>query len=122
MNVSSAGEAGEAGVWLDSKLTICTHINKTCGAAFLDLYNICHIRKFLAKESTETLIHGFITSRLDYCNSLLYGLPNSLILKLPQIHINTCARLVYSVPKFCHSLSRYPNITGFALDTCEAMH
>ena len=55
MNVSSAGEAGEAGVWLDSKLTIRTHINKTCGAAFLYLYNICHTRKFLAKESTETL-------------------------------------------------------------------
>ena len=99
MNVSSAGEAG---VWLDSKLTIRTHINKTCGAAFLYLYNICHMRKFLAKESTETLnIHAFITSRLDYCNSLFYSLCNSLILKLHRIQ-KACAHLVYSVPKFCH--------------------
>ena len=104
MNVSSAGEAGEAGVWLDSKLTICTHINKTCGAAFLYLYNICHMRKFLAKESTEILIHAFITSRFDYCNSLFYGLCNSLILKLLRIQ-KACAHLVYSVPKFCHIVS-----------------
>ena len=101
MNVSSAGEAGEAGVWLDSKLTIRIHINKTCGAAFLYLYNICHMRKFLAKESTETLIHAFITSRFDYCNRLFYGLCNSLILKLLRIQ-KACAHLVYSVPKFCH--------------------
>ena len=78
-----------------------THINKTRGAAFFYLYNIRHIRKFLSKESTETLIHAFITSRLNYCNSLFYGLPNSLILKLQRIQ-NACARLVYSVPKFCH--------------------
>ena len=63
MNVSSAGEARDLGVWLDSKLTICTHINKMCGAAFLYLYNICHVRKFLSKESTETLIlAGLITA------------------------------------------------------------
>ena len=63
MNVSSAGEARDLGVWLDSKLTICTHINKMCGAAFLYLDNICHIRKFLCKESTETLIlAGLITA------------------------------------------------------------
>ena len=49
-----------------------------CGASFLYLYNICHIRKFLSKKSTETLIHAFITSRLDYYNSPFYGLSNSL--------------------------------------------
>ena len=41
----------------------------------------------------------FITSILDYCNSLFYSLLNSLTLKLQRIQ-KSCAHLVYSVPKF----------------------
>lgn len=67
----------------------------------MNLYNIRLFRKFLSKESTETLIHAFTTSRLDYCNGLFYGLLNSLILKLQRIQ-NACARMVCSVPKFYH--------------------
>ena len=40
---------------VDSKLTMSTHINKTCGAGFFKLYNICLIIKFVSKENTETL-------------------------------------------------------------------
>ena len=81
-------------MWLDSKQTMSTHINKTCGAAFFYLYNIHLTIKFVSKESTETLICVFITSGLDYCNSFFYVLPNSLILKLQRIQ-NACTRLVY---------------------------
>ena len=101
VDVASAGKARDLDVWIDSKLTMSIHINKTCGAAFFYLYNICHIRKFLSKESTETLIHAFIKSKLDSCNSLFYGLPDSLTSKLQRIQ-NACARVVYSMPKFCH--------------------
>ena len=60
-------------MWLDSNLSMGDHITKTSSAAFYYLYNIRRIRKYLSKECTETLIHAFISSRLDYCNSLLYG-------------------------------------------------
>ena len=71
------------GVWLDSDLSIGDHVTKTSfAAAFCYLYNIRRIRKYLSKECTETLIHAFISSRLDYCNSLLYGLPAYQIQKL----------------------------------------
>ena len=52
------------GVWLDSKLSMDTHITKTCSAAFYYLYNIRRIRRYLSKESTESPIHAFISSRL----------------------------------------------------------
>ena len=57
-----------------------THFSKLCGAAFYHLHNIKRIRKYLSRESTEMHVHASITSRVDYCNSLLYGLPppNSL--------------------------------------------
>ena len=63
-------------------LDMDVHITKTCSSAFYYLYNIRHIRKYLSRSSSETLIHAFITSRLDYCNSLLYGLPKYQLSKL----------------------------------------
>ena len=69
--------------------------------AFYYLYNTRHIRKYLSRSSTETLIHAFITSRLDYCNSLLYGLPKYQLSKLQRV-MNSSARLVYCAPKSCH--------------------
>ena len=46
------------------------------------------------------LVHAFITSRVDYCNSLLYGLPNYQLNKLQRV-LNASARLVCNAPRFC---------------------
>ena len=78
-----------------------THVTKACASAFYYLYNIRHIRKYLSRESTERLVHAFITSRLDYCNGLLYGAPEHQIKKLQRV-MNASALLVYRAPKYCH--------------------
>ena len=53
------------------------------------------------RSVTESLVNVFITSRIDYCNSLLYVLPNSHVMKLQRIQ-NAAARLVTGAPRFCH--------------------
>ena len=68
---------------------------------FYYLYNIRHIRKYLSREPTERLVHAFITSRLDYCNGLLYSAPEYQIKKLRRV-MNASAQLVYCAPKYCH--------------------
>ena len=77
-----------------------THISKLCSPAFFHLHNISRIRKFLSPVETESLVHAFVTSRVDYCNSLLYGLPTSQ----PEVQrvLNTAARLVCCAPRFSH--------------------
>ena len=69
------------------------YIKNICRSASYALYKIGRIRHFLNEKSTETLIHAFITCRLDQCNSLLYGLPDTHIARLQRIQ-NSAARLV----------------------------
>ena len=78
-----------------------SHINNICSSSFYYLYNICRIRKYLSRQSAISLIHAFITSKLDYCNSLLYGLPTIYINKLQRVQ-NAAARLVTNTPRICH--------------------
>ena len=63
------------------------------------IYNLRRIRKFLDKDSTKTIVHACITSKLDYCNGLLYGIPDSQIGRLQRVQ-NTCARLICGCSKF----------------------
>ena len=62
---------------------------------------IRRIRKYLSRRCTETLVHAFITARIDYCNSLVYGIPDYRINKLQRIQ-NTAARLICQQSRFCH--------------------
>ena len=62
---------------------------------------IGQIRQFLDQDTANRLAHAFVTSRLDSCNSLLYGLPESEIKKLQRLQ-NIAARLVLQLPKRTH--------------------
>ena len=55
----------------------------------------------LSHGATETLSHAFVTSKVDYCNSLLYGLPADQIAKLQRVQ-NAAARLIFKESRFCH--------------------
>ncbi len=89
------------GAYFDSTLSMVKHIDTKCTAASLQLYRIRKIRRFLSKEATEILIHAFIFSHLDYCNGLLYGLPDNQIAKMQRLQ-NIAARVVFQLPKFSH--------------------
>ena len=77
------------------------HIGKICSKAFRGLYNIRQIRKFLTVQSTKTLIHAFVSSHLDYCNALLFGLPKYQLDRLQKVQ-NAAARVTFQIAKFDH--------------------
>ena len=74
-DVSKVSVVRNLGVWCDDQLTMAVHITKICNATFYCLHNIMRIRKYLLMDSAATLIHSFVSSRIDYCNSLLYCVP-----------------------------------------------
>ena len=51
------------------------------------------IRKYLTNETAAQIIHSFVTSKLDYCNSLLYGLPQNSLERLKKVQ-NTAVRII----------------------------
>ena len=85
--------ARNLGVIFENDLRMDDYIKNICRSASYSLYKIGRIRHFLNEKSTETLIHAFITCRLNQCNSLLYGLPDTHIARLQRIQ-NSAARLV----------------------------
>jgi hypothetical protein len=66
------------------------HIGKVCSKAFRSLYNIRQIRKFLSKDTKKILVLAFVTSHLNYCNSLFYDLPQSQYDRLQRV-LNSAA-------------------------------
>ena len=65
------------------------------------LRNIAKIRKYLTGDSAKCVVHALITSKLDNCNALSYGLPQQLLFKLQSVQ-NSAARVVTRTRKYDH--------------------
>jgi len=85
-------------VTLSSDLTMDKHFSKVCSAGFYRLRQLWRVRRSLDSESAATLIHAFVTSRIDYCNVLLAGAPKATADKLQRL-LNTAACLVSDTRK-----------------------
>lgn len=94
-------EVKNLGVILDHHMTMSSFINALCKNMYFQLYKISTIRNILTEEVTKKLITTLVLSKLDYCNSLLAGLPNDKLQRL-QLVQNNAARLVKRVKKYDH--------------------
>ncbi len=65
------------GVILETDLSFSSHVKAVTKSAYYHLKNIARIRCFISSQDLEKLVHAFITSRVDYCNGLLTGLPKN---------------------------------------------
>ena len=86
------------GVKLDRFLTFEPYVNSTVALCYKQLKDVSSIRHLIEKSHTEMLVHSIISSRLDYCNSLLYGLNKSVIEKYQKVQ-NAAARVVLKLRK-----------------------
>ena len=80
--VDCSTTAKNIGVTFNNSLSMLPHVTAVCKSSFFHLRNIFKIRKFLSYDTCKTLIHAFVTARIDYCNSLLYGQPKCILKRL----------------------------------------
>ncbi|MEO1006360.1 MAG: reverse transcriptase family protein [Cyanobacteria bacterium J06638_38] len=101
ISVSSSQAAKNLGVIFDEYMKMDEHVKGLVRSSYAAIRKIGRLREYLDKNSTEKLVHAFITSRLDYCNSMLYGIPDNLLCHLQRLQ-NTAARLVTRTRKHEH--------------------
>ena len=93
MTVPISNAARNIGVLFDDALTMKNHSRHTCRVAYFHIHCIGKIRHFLDRKTTEIMINAYVTSRLDYGNSLLYGVSEHLLSQLQRVQ-NSAVRLV----------------------------
>jgi hypothetical protein len=92
------------GVTFDSNVSLTKHISSVCSSSYFIIRQIRQMRSSLDHNSAVLLANALVSSKLDFCNSLYYGLPHSSIHRL-QLVQNSLARVV------CPSVRRRDHIT-----------
>ena len=93
--------AKNLGVIFDERINMDAQIKEVCRVSMFHLRNIARIGHCLPVKVAEQLIHAFVSSKLDYCNSLLYGLPSTSLSRLQRVQ-NIAARILTKTKKYDH--------------------
>ena len=97
--IIASESARNIGVWFGNLVSMDKQVTSICKSAFYHLHNTAKITKFISFKNCETLIHAFVTSKLDHCNSLPSGLSQNQIQRLQYVQ-NSAARLLTGARKY----------------------
>ena len=102
-SISPTNDVKNLGVTFDFGNTFASHITKVCHACY-HLKYVRRIRKFLSVEIAAKLANSMISSQIDYCNFLLYGVNKYNMAQLKKIQ-NALCRIVFRLDKTSHVTS-----------------
>ena len=91
--VRFADSAKSLGVCLDNRFTFGKQIYATASLCFATLRKLAKLKPYLNSDQLRTLVTALILSKIDYCNSLYYGINQNLVYKLQTVQ-NCAARLI----------------------------
>ena len=83
---------------LDCHLTMNAHVSNIARTCYFKLRHLASIRRFQTYTETATLVYAFALSRIDNCNSLLFGSTHDVTSHLQWIQ-NNAARIIMCLPK-----------------------
>ena len=86
------------GFTLDCHLAMNAHVSNIARTCYFELRRLASIRGILTGTATDTLASALVLSRIDYCNSLLFGSTHDVTSHLQWIQ-NYAARVILRLPK-----------------------
>ena len=100
-NILFSTTVSNLGVHLDSQLTMQDHVAAMCRSCFFQSRQLRTIWSSLTTDAAKTLAQAFVGGRLDYCNSLLYGVSGELLRRLQSVQ-NAAAQFITGTRKYDH--------------------
>ena len=88
-------------VVFDASMDMSTHVDRLVSTCFYQLRRIRAIRRSIPTSTAIQLVNSFVISRIDYCNSILAGLPACEFDRIQSV-LNSAARLIYGRSKCDH--------------------
>ena len=73
------------GVSFNQTMSMASQVRHVISSAYFHLRSIGRVRKMLTVAATKQMVQALVISRLDYCNSLLTGLPDCLWERLEMV-------------------------------------
>lgn len=92
-SISFSESAKTLGVYFDATLSLEKHVSHVVKTCFYHIRCLSKIRPYITRKAAASIAVSLVLSRIDYCNSLLFGLPNAQIKRL-QAAQNAAARIV----------------------------
>jgi len=74
VSIEPAASVKSLGITLDNRLSLDQHVTDVCKACYYHIRTLCHLRDSLPDDVAKIVVVSIITSRLDYCNSLFFGM------------------------------------------------
>ena len=103
VETNPAKSARNLGVIFDKNFLFRSHISAICSSCIYHTQDLQRIRRHLDLESAKLLANALVSSRLDYCNSLLSGIADTDLTKL-QCILHRLACVVTKSPPFTRSV------------------
>ena len=110
-NIEISPWATNLGVLLDSELKMSPHVQHITKMCYYQLGQLRSVRRCLTSDVTKSLVQALVLTRIDYCNSALYGAPFQILNRLQSV-LNASAKLIARRSKFDH-------ISGYV---CDELH
>ena len=86
------------GLTLDCHITMNAHVSNIARICYFELGRLASIRRFMTSTATASLVSAFVLSRIDHCNSLLFGSTHDVTSHLQRIQ-NNAARVILRLSK-----------------------
>ena len=97
--ITPTDSARNLGVVFDGGLNFRKHISLVCRSCYYHIRDLRRLRRCLTSEVSKTIATALVSSKLDYCNGLLYNVTNRELNRLQGVQ-NCLARVVTRSPRF----------------------
>jgi hypothetical protein len=97
-DITLSTPARNLGVYFDADLSMRRHVDIISGRCFASLRQLRGIRRYVTALVLQSLVKSLILTRLDYCNSALFGFP---AVRLQSVQ-NAADRLVFNLRRTDH--------------------